>query len=175
MAEINEAWSVLGDPERRAAYDRQVRGSRAPAEQRTPRYGPANPPPEHQPVAPIGCVGSFAGAAPWLAIIVVLVAIFVFTAYADDGSELGRGDPGADRADVEDDPMVEVRDVRGMCIQVVRGTPNVVDCFTRPNEGRIVALASPGAQCPDGTTEWLVPHQGVLACTEENGSNSGSP
>lgn len=171
MAAVNQAWAVLGDPARRAAYDRQLRGGTATtqsARAATPRYGPANPPPTHD-TAPIGCLASTAGFLPWLALLAALAAIFVFTAYA--ATDRGDGDDtvGGEGDDV---PMITVRDLRGSCIQEIRGAPMVVDCFTVPHEGVIVAQAAPGAGCPEGTVEWLIRHQDVLACTEQG---SGAP
>ena len=170
MAAVNQAWSVLGDPARRAAYDRQLRsgerttGATRPASPRygSPRYGPAHPPPTHE-AAPLGCLASTAGFLPWVALLAVLAAIFVFTAYA--ATDGGEGD-GTVRGDGDDPPMVAVRDLRGSCIQEIRGAAMVVDCFTVPHEGVIVAQASVDASCPDGTIEWLIRHQDVLACTE---------
>ena len=173
MAAVNQAWAVLGDPARRAAYDRQLRWGATTAQSArtaTPRYGPANPPPTHE-AAPLGCLASTAGFLPWLALLVVLAAIFVFTAYAatdgGDGDDTVGGDGDAP-------PMVAVRDLRGSCIQEIRGAPMVVDCFTVPHEGVIVAQAAPGAGCPEGTVEWLIRHQDVLACTEQ-GSEARAP
>lgn len=62
MRELNEAWSILGDPELRAEYDEII--GLAPAEF------------SELAVAP-GC----ARRAPVIAILVVLLVIFVLTAY----------------------------------------------------------------------------------------------
>jgi hypothetical protein len=169
MAAVNQAWSVLRHPDRRAAYDRLLGGG-ADAGDRpaasTPRRSPSDPPPLHE-GAP-GCVTSFAGAAPWIALLAVLVAIFVFTAYAD------RRDGADTSAPTSDPALTRVRDLRGSCIGLANGATIVVDCFTVPHEGVIVAQASVGASCPDGTVEWLIRQQEVLACTEP-GSEARAP
>ncbi|MDZ7677868.1 MAG: J domain-containing protein [Acidimicrobiales bacterium] len=160
MARVNEAWAVLSDPDRRAAHDRELAGrSRQGYASPATSYGAERPPPLHQHPPPIGCLASVAGIVPWIALLVVLAAIFVFTAYAGSGRDDGDGTGG-------DAPMVTVRDLRGSCIQQAGGATIVVDCFTVPHEGVIVAQASTGAACPDGTVEWLIRHQEVLACTE---------
>jgi DnaJ-domain-containing protein 1 len=163
MAAVNEAWAVLRDPCRRAAYDAHLgTGRPSPAQHRQPAaYGPPNPPPAHA-AEPVGCLTSVAGAAPWIALLAVLAVIFVFTAYAGSGRD---GD-ATDGDTTEEAPMLAVRDLRGSCIQQAGGTILVVDCLTVPHEGVIVAQASRGAACPDGTVEWLIRQQGVLACTE---------
>lgn len=182
MAAVNQAWAVLGDPRRRAEYDRSLRpgdnGDRAGASwdggswtgdrvdgsrlQGSP-YSEAYPPPVHS--AMPGCFGS--GALPWLALVVVLVVIFIFTAYAGSGDDPGSGPASIPTSgDESEPPMVAVRDVRGMCIRVASGINSVVDCFTVPNEGRIVAQAAIGGACPEGTEEWLLRHLDTLACTE---------
>jgi hypothetical protein len=160
MAAVNRAWATLRDAERRAAYDRALGlGERPPAGTPAPRRSPSNPPATHEP-AP-GCLVSVAGVGPWILVLAVLAAIFVFTAYAGN-------DPGGD-GDTQtrpDPPMIQVRDIRGSCIGLANGATIVVDCFTVPHEGVIVAQASIGASCPEGTVEWLIRQQNLLACTE---------
>ncbi|MFP3907409.1 MAG: J domain-containing protein [Acidimicrobiales bacterium] len=172
MAAVNEAWAVLSDPDRRAAHDRELAG-RSPQGDAGPTasYGPERPPPLHQPAPTTGCLASAAGIVPWIALLVVLAAIFVFTAYAGSGSDDGDGGDSTD----SDAPLVTVRDLRGSCIQQAGGATIVVDCFTVPHEGVIVAQASTGAACPDGTVEWLIRQQDVLACTEPGTEARATP
>jgi hypothetical protein len=183
MVAINQAWSVLGDPARRAEYDASIglgaggngqaggAAARSPGATTRPSAGATPYHGEHPPpalAAHPGCLGATAGFLPWVAVLAVLAAIFVFTAYAGSTdndpptSPSGRFGPDDD----DDVPMVAVRDVRGSCIRLASGITSVVDCLTVPNEGVIVAQASVGAACPAGTNQWLVRQLDVLACTE---------
>src|SRR5690554_1315514 len=164
MAAVNAAWAALRDPASRAAYDCHLAGgTRADTTGTAPPPGPApratHPPALHE-AAP-GCLTSLAGVGPWIAVLVVLAVIFVFTAYAANDDD----DPGGDRPATETS-MRRVRDLRGSCIGLANGATIVGDCFTVPHEGVIVAQASVGAACPEGTREWLIRQQDVLACTE---------
>jgi hypothetical protein len=152
MAAVNRAWAVLSDPLQRAEYDEQITALTST------RPTPSHPPEIYQP-SPAGCLASASGALPWLALLVVLAAIFVFTAYAGSGDD-EPVDPDTDAV------MVPVRDLRGSCVRLVGGATVTVDCLTVPHEGVIVAQASVGARCPEGTVEWLIRQQNVLACTE---------
>jgi curved DNA-binding protein CbpA len=69
-ARLNYAWEVLSDRDRRAAYDAQ----RRPAE-------PLDPDDGRRVDEPIR-VGRRVSMLPWLVLAAVMVAIFVFTAYA---------------------------------------------------------------------------------------------
>lgn len=162
MAAINAAWATLRQPDVRAAYDRSLvePGAREPGSARGVRRASWDPPPVHQ-EAP-GCLTTLAGVGPWIAVLVMLAAIFVFTAYAGGDGDDSHGPPVDDTST----PTVRVRDLRGSCIGLANGATIVVDCFTVPHEGVIVAQASLGAACPDGTVEWVIRQQQVLACTQ---------
>ena len=180
MAEVNQAWTTLRDPGRRAAYDRSLgMGAASDAFVSDASFatdGPAvrrsahDPPPVHE-AAP-GCLSPLASVGPWALVLAVLAAIFVFTAYA--ASDREADGPGTTTAGGEDVPMTRVRDLRGSCIGLANGATIVVDCFTVPHEGVIVAQASVGASCPEGTVEWLIRQQSVLACTQP-GSEARAP
>ena len=167
MAGLNEAVETLTDPLRRQRYDAGRHGA-GPAGTGSRAHGPGpgsagvvpGPTSAQTPGAAVGPVALLARVTPWAALLLVLAAIFVFTAYAGGGDE---GPPGG-----EDEPTgtVAVRDLRGSCIQRSGGFTLVVNCGVRPNEGRIVAQASPDATCPDGTEAWLVPQEELLACTD---------
>lgn len=160
MRDVNAAWAVLRDPGRRAAYDRELAARERPPTAAAPRpaTGRATDPDDDLvAVVPAGPLGAVVGGLPWLLVLGLLAAIFVFTAYAAGGDDAGTGDgPPA---------TVEVADLRGQCVQRTNGLTLVVNCGVTPNEGRIVALAGGGAPCPDGTERWEVPQQDVAACT----------
>lgn len=90
MQEVNEAWRVLGDPGRRAAYDAALATSR-PAnavEPPSPQVDPLDVPYRGPAAEPGDLVVAFVRMLPWMAIGFVLAAIFVFTAFAgSDGDE----------------------------------------------------------------------------------------
>lgn len=173
MQEVNEAWRVLREPASRDAYDRWLAGGR-----RTQRpvespatAGPPRPPrhalrPEDDedldtpftsaPAEP-GDVGvSVARALPWLAIGVILVAIFIFTAFAGGG---------------DDDPSGPASLI-GRCVSSGGASELVPVPCEGPNEGEVVLLVSRSSLCPKGTTglsvsegDWLClkPHNDVPA------------
>jgi len=164
MQAVNEAWTVLRDPIRRTAYDRSLERPADPGRAAgSPPPGAAGGPPETppEPLEPLGASGplvALAGALPWLAVLGVLAAIFVFTAYAG-----GRDDPAGPEAP----GTARVVDHRGSCVQRTGGFTLIVNCATVPNEGRIVAQGSAGASCPPGTTLWPIPQQSIVVCTED--------
>lgn len=166
MAAVNEAWAVLRYRSSRAAYDASLAGTSPSAP------GPSPVRPGHRPAFDGPAPGCLAGLGPWLAVLVVLAVIFVFTAYAATGGDEDEGTSGSSGGSTA--ATVRVRDLRGSCVRLIGGNAQVVDCFTVPNEGVIVAQASVGAACPDGTVEWLIRHQDVLACTEP-GSEARGP
>ena len=143
MAAVNDAWRVLGDADARADYDRQrVRSVSAPT-------GPPRPAPptvawsgddlvpDLDEPAPDTIQGTRVQIAlrvmPWVVIALVIVALFVFTAYAGpDGEPTPRPiDPGS-------------------CVLVGAGPDqlSVVAC-DRVNDGRVVEVLPPGRECTD--------------------------
>jgi hypothetical protein len=145
MQHVNEAWRILKEPASRAAYDRALMSAGV----RIPKVAPGRPPvaaPDdddddldrpfaHTPAQP-GDIGvSIARTLPWLAVAVILAAIFVFTAFA--GGE--RGDPG---------PGARV----GQCISPGSGSDVVPVPCEGPNDGKVVRVVSASSACPSGST-----------------------
>jgi curved DNA-binding protein CbpA len=84
MQDVNEAWRVLRDPSSRAAYDAGLRRpERAPLPAHTSSAGPLVHPGPEEPVARV------VRGLPWIAMALVLGAIFVFTAFAGSTSDSG--------------------------------------------------------------------------------------
>jgi curved DNA-binding protein CbpA len=84
MQDVNEAWRVLRDPATRAAYDARLR---RPERARLPVWEPsAAPPVATEPDEPVVRV---VRSLPWVAVALVLGAIFVFTAFAGSTSDRG--------------------------------------------------------------------------------------
>ena len=132
MREVNEAWRVLRDPARRHAYDEQLRAAAAP---------PVPPPsvdpmdiPFDAPLAEPGDVGvAIARALPWVAILVVLAAIFLVTAVANRSS-----------GPTEDD-LVD------RCVAFGRASKvSAVPC-SQEHDGKVVLVVDHASYCPDGS------------------------
>ena len=79
MRELNEAWHVLGNPRRRRRYDLEL----MPAE----RFVSRNDGTVAEPIVfeDIDGTARLIRGLPWILVVVVLLAIFVFTAYAATG------------------------------------------------------------------------------------------
>jgi hypothetical protein len=141
MQRVNEAWSVLRDPVRRAEYDRalaRVATATVPPAQRASRTHDEEPdldtPIAHTLAEPGDLGVSIARMVPWIAIAVVLGAIFVFTAFA-----------GNHRSD---DPQA----LLGSCVSLI-GASSVerVPC-TSPNDGRVERVVGASSGCTSGST-----------------------
>ena len=151
MQEVNDAWRVLRDPDARAAYDRALairhgqRPSRASDRDHVPPRHAAEPGEEpddldtpftSSPAEP-GDVGvSVVRALPWLAVLLILGAIFVFTAFAGGGGD----DP--------DRPQQLV----GRCISSGPATAIVAVPCQGPNDGEVVLVANRASHCPDASS-----------------------
>lgn len=148
MQQVNEAWRVLRDPKSRAAYDRSLAGAgrRPGAPKGPPRHAaaprtPRPPRPEadddtpiaHTPAEP-GDVGvSIARAVPWIAVAVVLLAIFIFTAFA--GPKRG----------------ADSQSLVGRCISLGTASAVVAVPCEGPNDGKVVAVVGSEATCPSSS------------------------
>jgi DnaJ domain len=139
MQEVNEAWRVLGNPKTRSAYDASLRApAQTPAPARTARTTGYRPPqgpddPYPSPVVEPGDFGmQLVRAAPWIAILVVLGAIVVFTAFAAGSDEESRPTPG---------PV-------GECVvETGDPEPEQVPCDA-PGALEVVLLVSRSSLCP---------------------------
>lgn len=138
MQDLNEAWRVLRDPDRRAAYDRWLQAATTPP---VPEAAPAGAsewldrPYQRPPAQPGDLTVLFVRAAPWVAVLVVLAAVLVFTAVAG-------GDDGRD-------------ELVSRCVTVTGGLPEPVPC-DEPNIGRVVAVVREQSRCTSGTSTRVV-------------------
>jgi len=142
MARVNEAWRVLSDPASRRAYDQTLLPAAAPA------VAPEREFADDVPTA--GARRRWPIPLPWLAVLVTLLVIFVFTAYA-----VG---PGGDDDDV--DGVLRA----GSCVRLdLQSLAFEVPC-DRPHYGVVEQLLPFDAHCPSGTESH--PDQGGqgLAC-----------
>ncbi|CAN5169563.1 hypothetical protein BH24ACT1_BH24ACT1_10490 [soil metagenome] len=152
MREINEAWRVLGDPGRRRAYDVSLlAGSQVSPMPRQPVEDLDDRPYFHAPAEP-GDIGvALVRGLPWVAALVVLVGIFVFTAFA-----------GGD-----DDGEVTASDLVGACVRLERGgVVTKVPC-DEPNSGRVDLVAVRSSLCPEGSSSARLPGQGSWLCLRD--------
>ncbi|MPY95443.1 MAG: DnaJ domain-containing protein [Acidimicrobiia bacterium] len=173
MREVNAAWEVLSDTGAKQRYDLELALARASAARvptgPRPRPGPpvsnaarwppstsAPGPHAHVEVAPgDGLWTAMIRALPWAVVIVVLGAIFVFTAFA-----AGRSD---DRGATTDQYVLPTASV-GDCVRFRSATRlALVDCSS-PNEGEIIEKVPNGRPCPSGTTSRYLPDEGLYAC-----------
>ena len=130
MQEVNDAWRVLRDPTARAAYDA---GLRRPERSAVPvRATSAEPPLATVPDDPVVRV---VRGLPWVAAALVLLAIFVFTAFAG-----GTSDSGPSPSDWV-----------GKCVRASSGSQlEEVGCGT-PGASRVDLVATGASQCPSGS------------------------
>lgn len=144
MAAVNEAWRILGDEDERAAYDRGRHSERRvqarPAPAGPPRWVDA-PPVDMDEPAPDTISGTPVQLAlrvlPWVVIVLVILGLFVFTAYA-----------GPD--DDSDEQPVGL----GSCVRS-DGEQLIVVACDRVNDGRIVEILPLGRECSDPDTRRL--------------------
>lgn len=143
MQDVNEAWRVLREPGSRASYDLMLRQPSTQAPQpRTRRVDDPDLPYRRQPAEPGDLTVAVVRAAPWVAVLVVLAAIVVFTAFAR------RGDvPG---------------DLVGKCMNAPAGIPEEAPC-DEPNDGLVVLVVNRDGICPRGSIGRIVA-SGDLYC-----------
>jgi hypothetical protein len=159
MREINESWSVLRDAASRRRYDEsRLVGSRtrAPASPRTtvqPRPDPDDD--DLVDVAPPveGLVGALFHHLPWIVLVVVLVGIFVVTAYAT----------GGDRSSDHPATTTTVA-AAGTCLQVAAGPVATPVPCSGPYDVRVVARVDEMTACPRGTERRRLFHDSLLDC-----------
>lgn len=136
---INDAWSVLGDDDRRRDYDREraadlddagVTRSARPSVTRSVAIEPRR---------------GFSGGLVVAGLLAVLLAIVILSAYATSRDD----DPS------QTSTTSSVPPVTGSCVAISPSPTGLlaeaVDC-TGPNSGRVVAIVDTPRPCPSGTT-----------------------
>jgi hypothetical protein len=166
MREINEAWDVLRDPQRRRAYDEQRLAAARQHRRPDPRPGPPvrttaggaaggdgdGADLDLVDAGPVvhGLGGAVVRHLPWVAILAVLAVIFVITAYAGTGAE-------------EPPPTTQPL-AAGVCVDVAAGpVTTVVDC-DGPHDLRVVTRITEVQTCPAGTETRRLGTDGLLDC-----------
>jgi hypothetical protein len=135
MQELTEAWRVLGDAGRRRRYDREL-GGPAAAEHDVGRFvtrSDGTMPEEIEVVDP--AVRLIRGL-PWIVLVLVLVGIFIFTAYAATGGTKKRS------------PSTSSAVAR--CVVLGESAPAPSPCES-PGARTVVTEIVPSAGCPEGT------------------------
>lgn len=154
MQDLNEAFRVLRDPQRRADYDRRLAGP-APGSTGGGRsvgwdddfgqvYGTSRR------AEPQDVTTSIVRSLPWIGVLFVLAVIFVFTAFAS--------------SDGDDAREVPISDLLGRCVQVQQGVGVVPAPCDGPNEGRVEAIGARASHCPRGHTVLPVGGNGPWLC-----------
>jgi hypothetical protein len=149
MREVNEAWRVLGNPRRRRRYDLE----REPSMMFTSRHD-GTMPNDHLPddgaLEEIDGTTRLIRGLPWMIIVFVLFAIFVFTAYAATG--------GDKTAPIPSNNL-------GRCVSAVGSAVAPSPCGS-PGARLVIAEVNTNEQCPPGS-ERLQPATGVTVyCLE---------
>ena len=164
MQELNEAWRVLGDPTRRARYDQALEAASAPrrasAFPSTADADDEDARPYSHPLAQPGDLGiSIVRALPWVAIVVVLAAIFVFTAFAGENA----------------DDASSGSDLVGSCVVFRRGGEVARVPCDGPNDGRVDLLTARSSLCPDGSDVARLAGEESWLCLRDPAVTSGAP
>jgi hypothetical protein len=148
MQEVNEAWRVLGNPRRRRRYDLE----RAPQKMfvsRTDGTMPADALPTFADDE-IDTTTRLIRGVPWMILVLVLIAIFVFTAYATSGSRIANPSPS--------NP--------GQCVVVTDGPAVTSVACGSPGARVVISEVETTQQCPLGS-ERLQPAVGTrVYCLE---------
>ena len=153
MSEVNEAWMVLGDRDRRAAYDlvrRQAESIVRPSPVDEAVHGPQGDSFQAVPVpAAVGCLLQFGPAA---VVVALLVGIVVATAFMGGGREVApRLGPGS-------------------CVEL-SSTIRVVPCTVETPV--IVARGVAGTPCPVGSVTLVLPTLIEQICVAPPGTPEG--
>lgn len=172
MREVNAAWTVLSDPQRRHRYDESIRAGARVHETASRTARPAAPPepeapdaldvfddPDDEPLPYWQYVLLRRG--PIVAMLVVAAVLFVVTAYASGGPDERRGNaPGGVAAEE--------------CVRILEGERAVATSCAGPNNGRIVTTVSAALDCPRGTRYVLIGTQ--FTCVDgDAGRPPGGP
>lgn len=185
MRRLNEAWEVLGDAQRRKTYDIELRrrsggagtgGADASSTSTGTRLGadddgviridPRLLDPSFlaarrnmQVDAISNRTSAVLRMAPFLGLMALLAAIFVFTAYARNQS--GQNDPTATTVP---GPALGTGIDAGDCVRVLTG-PSLLEQPCGPTaDGRVIGARMPDGFCVAGTIREVVLANGAIAC-----------
>ena len=146
MQAVNEAWRVLGNPGRRVAYEAERRRATEPAFRTEPSSDGFSTGTlfDAEDVGPPDIAARIVRGLPWVLLALVLIVIFVFTAYATSDSP-GTPDGAAD------------------CIVRRGGLADPVPCDTEGARTVVTEVIEVG-QCPAGTEPYQPADRNVALC-----------
>jgi len=143
MQDITEAWRVLGDAGRRRRYDDELAGGDARARALRvdeARFGTRADGTTEGDVDVSDPVARLVQSLPWIAVLVVLGAIFIFTAYAVTGSST----------------------TARRCVD----TEGAAIACSAPGARAVVVEVAPTARCPAGTQALMTKDDVQKLCVE---------
>jgi curved DNA-binding protein CbpA len=150
MQEVTEAWRVLGDAGRRRRYDREL-GGPVRAEVDDGRFATRSDGTFPEEVEVLDPTVRLIRGLPWIALVVVLIGIFIFTAYAATGDSK------------KHQPATTNGVSRGVVMGEGTATPEPCEA---PGARTVVTEIVPSATCPAGT-EGVAGQAGVtVLCLE---------
>lgn len=137
MAQINQAWHVLSDPARRAAYDVALRGLSSPTDGAAPVSAAAHAMYRTDPPSPLPTIAP--ARFPWRFMLVIAVLGIAFVVV---NAALTKPAPPP-----HPDNIMEP----GSCVTIASNGDAAEVVCTGANDGIIDSLKPLGAGCPDGT------------------------
>ncbi|HEX4820959.1 MAG TPA: J domain-containing protein [Acidimicrobiales bacterium] len=153
MREVNEAWRILGNPRRRRRYDLELMPSRPQTADVRFSSRSDGTMPEVIDYEEIDSTARIVRGLPWMIAVVVLFAIFVFTAYAATGG--GKTTPTPTPANN-----------LGRCVRSVGDSAVEPAACGTVGARLVIATVDPTQQCPAGS-ERLAPLSGTTVyCLE---------
>jgi len=178
MRLVNRAWEVLGDEDRRRSYDLELRRRSGPTAGGGTRVGPRADADGVIRIDPRLLDPSVLAArrhaqsdqisnrsslilrvAPALAILGLLVAIFVFTAYARDG-----GDDAAGATTTLPGPSLGAGIQANDCVSVLTGPALLARPCDAAADGRVIGARLPDGVCPLATLRQVELTNGAIVC-----------
>ena len=174
MRLVNQAWEVLGDANRRRAYDRELRGGQGHGATSRPtvtaddegviRVDPRLLDPSFLAArreAQLDEISNRSSAvlrmAPVVAVVGLLIGIFIFTAYA-------RSATGGSATTTVPGPSLGTGIQANDCVSVLTG-PALLERPCGPTaDGRVIGARLPDGECPVGTVNEVELSNGAIAC-----------
>jgi hypothetical protein len=173
MRRVNEAWEVLGEVDRRRAYDRELQGlstvDRSAAngyrnDDGIIRIDPRLLDPDvlnarrHAQTDEISNRSSAVlRVAPVLGLVGLLAVIFIFTAYARSGR-------GSATTTTFVGPGLGAGIEGGVCVSVIGGPSLLARPCDTNADGRVIGARQPDGACPLGTIREVELTNGAIAC-----------